>query len=325
MPFEETGTQELLERVLGARAARAHRRDRGRRAAPTTSCSRSARPPTSHIEIDISQIRERHRRPAARAARGPLADPALDRRARHDRVGRRLPRAAARLPGRRGRLRRRTCRSGSPRTTSSRRSTRCPPSSAAWARARAPGRPSCSRSSAREIVQTTPVAGRAREDLDQHLPLRALRAPNLLMMECEQYGANVFDVIDLINHDYPRGGIATPGPDRRAPACARTSRSPRSARARRACCSRSRACTRRVPLFLVEGLKRAARRLAARPQGRRARPHLQARLRRPARLALAQADPPARARAGPRRPPRPPRAATSPSRSSRRSRAPTPW
>src|SRR5437764_2968675 len=35
--------------------------------------------------------------------------------------------------------------------------------------------------------------------------------PNLLMMECEQYGANVFDVLELINRDYPRGGIAAPG------------------------------------------------------------------------------------------------------------------
>jgi UDP-N-acetyl-D-mannosaminuronic acid dehydrogenase len=35
--------------------------------------------------------------------------------------------------------------------------------------------------------------------------------PNLLMMNCEQYGANVFEVIDLINRDYPRGGIAMPG------------------------------------------------------------------------------------------------------------------
>src|SRR5437763_8620009 len=35
--------------------------------------------------------------------------------------------------------------------------------------------------------------------------------PNLLMMECEQYGANVIDVIELINRDYPRGGIADPG------------------------------------------------------------------------------------------------------------------
>jgi UDP-N-acetyl-D-mannosaminuronic acid dehydrogenase len=35
--------------------------------------------------------------------------------------------------------------------------------------------------------------------------------PNLLMMECEQYDANVFDVIELVNHDYPRGGMARPG------------------------------------------------------------------------------------------------------------------
>ena len=35
--------------------------------------------------------------------------------------------------------------------------------------------------------------------------------PNLLMMDCERYDANVFDVIELINRDYPRGGIAAPG------------------------------------------------------------------------------------------------------------------
>jgi UDP-N-acetyl-D-mannosaminuronic acid dehydrogenase len=31
------------------------------------------------------------------------------------------------------------------------------------------------------------------------------------MMDCERYGANVFDVIDLINRDFPRGGMAMPG------------------------------------------------------------------------------------------------------------------
>ena len=31
------------------------------------------------------------------------------------------------------------------------------------------------------------------------------------MMDCERYGANVFEVIELINRDYPRGGIAQPG------------------------------------------------------------------------------------------------------------------
>jgi UDP-N-acetyl-D-mannosaminuronic acid dehydrogenase len=35
--------------------------------------------------------------------------------------------------------------------------------------------------------------------------------PNRLMMECELFGANVFEVIDLINRDYPRGGMAQPG------------------------------------------------------------------------------------------------------------------
>jgi UDP-N-acetyl-D-mannosaminuronic acid dehydrogenase len=31
------------------------------------------------------------------------------------------------------------------------------------------------------------------------------------MMDCERYGANVFDVIELINRDYPRAGMAMPG------------------------------------------------------------------------------------------------------------------
>ncbi len=32
-----------------------------------------------------------------------------------------------------------------------------------------------------------------------------------MMMDCEQYDANVFEVIDLINRDYPRGGMKLPG------------------------------------------------------------------------------------------------------------------
>jgi UDP-N-acetyl-D-mannosaminuronic acid dehydrogenase len=31
------------------------------------------------------------------------------------------------------------------------------------------------------------------------------------MMDCERQGANVFEVIDLVNRDYPRGGLAQPG------------------------------------------------------------------------------------------------------------------
>ena len=161
-----------------------------------------------------------------------------------------------------------------------------------------------------EIVQTTPGAGRAGEDLDQHPALRAVRAAQ-----------PPDDGVRAVRRERVRGDR----PDQpRLPA----------RRDRRARASPAGACLRKdfafseerssapgmllavsrvhetVPLFLVKGLQGAPGRLAARPQGRRARPHLQARLRRPARLALVQARPPARARAGPRRAPRPARAAT---------------
>src|SRR5438477_5551001 len=62
-----------------------------------------------------------------------------------------------------------------------------------------------------EIVQTTPVQAELAKIWTNILRYTEFALPNLLMMECEQYGAGVFDVIDLINHDYPRGGIARPG------------------------------------------------------------------------------------------------------------------
>ena len=64
-----------------------------------------------------------------------------------------------------------------------------------------------------------------------------------------------------------------------------------------------------VPLFLIEGVKRRLV-LARQPQGRGARSDVQARHRRRARLALAEADPAARARAGGRRGLRSPRGLT---------------
>ena len=74
------------------------------------------------------------------------------------------------------------------------------------------------------------------------------------MMECEQYGANVFEVIDLINHDYPRGGIAAPGLT--AGACLRKdftfSEERSSAPGMLLAVSR---VHETVPLFLVKGLK----------------------------------------------------------------------
>jgi UDP-N-acetyl-D-mannosaminuronic acid dehydrogenase len=61
------------------------------------------------------------------------------------------------------------------------------------------------------IVQTSAVAAELAKIWTNILRYTNFALPNLLMMECEQYGANVFEVIDLVNRDYPRGGIAAPG------------------------------------------------------------------------------------------------------------------
>jgi UDP-N-acetyl-D-mannosaminuronic acid dehydrogenase len=61
------------------------------------------------------------------------------------------------------------------------------------------------------VVQTTPVQAELAKIWANILRYTTFAMPNLLMMDCEQYGANVFDVIDLINRDYPRGGMAQPG------------------------------------------------------------------------------------------------------------------
>src|SRR5258705_9499316 len=62
-----------------------------------------------------------------------------------------------------------------------------------------------------EIRQTSPVEAELAKIWTNIYRYVTFAIPNLLMMEAEQYGANVFDVIDLINRDYPRGGIAAPG------------------------------------------------------------------------------------------------------------------
>jgi UDP-N-acetyl-D-mannosaminuronic acid dehydrogenase len=61
------------------------------------------------------------------------------------------------------------------------------------------------------IVQTTPVQAELAKIWTNILRYATFALPNLLMMDCERYGANVFEVIDLVNRDYPRGGIALPG------------------------------------------------------------------------------------------------------------------
>ena len=61
------------------------------------------------------------------------------------------------------------------------------------------------------IVHTAPVQAELAKIWANILRYATFALPNLLMMDCERYGANVFDVIDLINRDYPRGGMAMPG------------------------------------------------------------------------------------------------------------------
>jgi UDP-N-acetyl-D-mannosaminuronic acid dehydrogenase len=113
------------------------------------------------------------------------------------------------------------------------------------------------------LVRTTPVQAELAKIWTNILRYATFALPNLLMMDCERYGANVFDVIDLINRDYPRGGIAMPGLT--AGTCLRKdfafseerSNSPGMLLA----VSR---VNEAVPLFLVEGIKRRLGTLANR-------------------------------------------------------------
>ncbi|MEA2160058.1 MAG: UDP-N-acetyl-D-mannosaminuronic acid dehydrogenase [Solirubrobacteraceae bacterium] len=105
------------------------------------------------------------------------------------------------------------------------------------------------------IVKTTPVQAELAKIWTNILRYATFALPNLLMMDCDRYDANVFDVIDLINHDYPRGGIAMPGMT--AGTCLRKdfafSEERSAAPGMLLAVSR---VNESVPLFLVEGIKR---------------------------------------------------------------------
>ena len=105
------------------------------------------------------------------------------------------------------------------------------------------------------IVKTTPVQAELAKIWTNILRYATFALPNLLMMDCESYGANVFEVIDLINHDYPRGGIAMPGMT--AGTCLRKdfAFSEERSHAPGMLLAVSRV-NEGVPLFLVEGIKR---------------------------------------------------------------------
>jgi UDP-N-acetyl-D-mannosaminuronic acid dehydrogenase len=106
-----------------------------------------------------------------------------------------------------------------------------------------------------DIVQTTPVQAELAKIWTNILRYTNFALPNLLMMNCEQSGANVFEVIDLINRDYPRGGIAPPGLT--AGTCLRKdftfSEERSNAPGMLLAVSR---VNESVPLFLVQGVKR---------------------------------------------------------------------
>ena len=105
------------------------------------------------------------------------------------------------------------------------------------------------------IVQTTPVQAELAKIWTNILRYTTFALPNLLMMDCERYGANVFDVVDLINRDYPRGGMAMPGLT--AGTCLRKdfAFSEEKSNAPGMLLGVSRV-HESVPLFLVDGLKR---------------------------------------------------------------------
>src|SRR5918998_1129025 len=115
------------------------------------------------------------------------------------------------------------------------------------------------------IVYTTPVQAELAKIWANILRYATFALPNLLMMDCERYGANVFDVIELINENYPRGGMKMPGFT--AGTCLRkdfTFSEERSyAPGMLLAVSR---VNESVPLFLVQGMKR---RLAGSLAGRK--------------------------------------------------------
>ncbi|MGI8411563.1 MAG: nucleotide sugar dehydrogenase [Solirubrobacteraceae bacterium] len=113
------------------------------------------------------------------------------------------------------------------------------------------------------IVKTTPVQAELAKIWTNILRYTTFALPNLLMMDCERYEANVFEVIELINRDYPRGGIARPGLT--AGTCLRKdfafSEERSNAPGMLLAVSR---VNEAVPLFLVEGIKRRIGSLASR-------------------------------------------------------------
>jgi UDP-N-acetyl-D-mannosaminuronic acid dehydrogenase len=253
MPFHETGTQELLERVVGSGRLELSERLQAAAAADHIVLTLGT-PAFSHIEIDISQIRS-----------------ALDELLPLLRDGQSIILRSTVAPGTTdwvaGYLEQRRGFDVGENLFVAHVPERIAENHFLEEIASLPciiggvGRASGDKAAelfevfGTEILPTTPVEAELAKIWTNILRYTNFALPNLLMMNCEQYGANVFEVIDLINHDYPRGGIAQPGLT--AGTCLRkdfTFSEERSvAPGMLLAVSR---VHESVPLFLVEGLKR---------------------------------------------------------------------
>jgi UDP-N-acetyl-D-mannosaminuronic acid dehydrogenase len=209
MPFHETGTQELLEHVLASGRLELTQRSQDAAAADHIVLTLGT-PAFSHIEIDISQIRD-----------------ALDELLPLVREGQAIHLRSTVAPGTTEWVagyieQRRGFRVGEDLFVSH-VPERIAENHFLEEIATLPciiggvGESSGSKAAelfdvfGTEIAQTTPVQAELAKIWTNILRYAQFALPNLLMMQCERHGANVFDVIDLINRDYPRGGMAMPG------------------------------------------------------------------------------------------------------------------
>ena len=205
MPFHEPGAQELLDRHELALSAKIRDATQARHIVITLGT-----PSFSHIEIDMSQIREA----VAELSGGLTSGQSVTLRSTvapgtTDYVAAHLRRNTSLDVGREIHVAHAPERIAAGRFIEEIHSLPCiiggisPESGAAVGELFSVfGAP---------IVQTTPVQAELAKIWTNILRYTTFALPNLLMMDCEQYDANVFEVIELINRDYPRGGIAAPG------------------------------------------------------------------------------------------------------------------
>jgi UDP-N-acetyl-D-mannosaminuronic acid dehydrogenase len=209
MPFEEPGAQEILARVQSARALELSDRAADAAGAPDIVLTLGT-PALSHIEIDMRDVRSAlddllgHLRPGHSVVLRSTVAPGTTEfvagyLAKHRGFAIGEDVFVAHVPERiaAGRFVEEIdtlpCIIGGVGPGSGDRAARL------FSSFRAP------------IRQTTPVQAELVKIWTNILRYATFALPNLLMMDCEQHGANVFEVIDLINRDYPRGGMAQPG------------------------------------------------------------------------------------------------------------------